>query len=201
MQQIKKTISIILLVLLATLCGCGGVNATSAKLDIKETDIDRDAMPMEESIQDEAEEFDYKSVEMIPVISSYIEKIGYAGEQEILLIRFRNDGSLYAYYQVSDAVYHELMTAESIGSYFANSIRDIYKYDRLESGEGYEAEQLYHETTPDKATYVLNTNKLTFHDKSCRYADPDKYEVAYVSDSKEDLEKIGGHPCKVCKPE
>ena len=84
----RKVITIIILIAVIVLNGCG--------------------MSGKEKV------FDYNSVEMIPVNYSFIEKIGYDGDFDTLLIRFRKDGSLYAYYQVSDDVYDELMAAESI---------------------------------------------------------------------------------------
>lgn len=66
---------------------------------------------------------------------------------------------------MSEDVFDELVNAESQGSYFSNNIRDIYRYERLESGEDYEVEPLYDETTYDKATFVLNTGTDKFHNK------------------------------------
>ena len=185
--------------LLTLLVGCGSSEPKTLQNGIlsrveSDTEVDESY-----EVAEQEEEFDYHSVRMSEVTSTVIAEEGYDRDNRVLLIRFRSDGSLYAYYDVSENVFDELVNAESQGSYFSNSIRDIYRYERLESGEDYEVEPLYDETTYDKATFVLNTGTGKFHNKDCRYADAEN--IAYVSNSKSELEDLGYHACKVCKPE
>lgn len=65
---------------------------------------------------------------MIPVSSSNIRSIGY--ENDTLYIQF-NNGSIYAYYNVPENVYTELMNAPSHGKYHAAYIKNSYKYQRI----------------------------------------------------------------------
>lgn len=63
--------------------------------------------------------------------SSMIDSIEYDTESNVLLVRF-NNGSLYAYDDVDEDVYHEIVDAPSAGTYFAYNVRWDYDYMRLE---------------------------------------------------------------------
>lgn len=67
-------------------------------------------------------------MQMTPVSSSNISSIGYEGST--LYVSF-NRGGLYAYYNVPESVYHNLMCASSHGSYLANHVKGIYSYRRI----------------------------------------------------------------------
>ena len=62
---------------------------------------------------------------MISVNSSNLSAVGYDSETGVMHIRF-NSGRLYAYYNVPENVYHELMNAASLGSYFNSFIKGCY---------------------------------------------------------------------------
>ena len=66
---------------------------------------------------------------MIPVTSSHIVSIGHDGEN--LYIQFK-DGALYIYYKVPQAIYQNMMAAESKGSILHRMIDKAYRYERLE---------------------------------------------------------------------
>ena len=65
---------------------------------------------------------------MTPVCSSNIASIGY--ENGTLYVAF-NSGSLYAYFNVPEVVYDNLMSAPSHGSYLAHHVKGIYSYRRI----------------------------------------------------------------------
>lgn len=65
---------------------------------------------------------------MIPVSSSNISEIGYGGTT--LYVRFHH-GGLYAYYNVPESVYRNLMSASSHGRYLAQYIKGAYRYQRI----------------------------------------------------------------------
>ena len=65
---------------------------------------------------------------LISVSSSNIESVGY--ENNTLYVRFLN-GSLYAYFNVSETVYLSLMSASSHGKYLNAYIKGIYQYSKL----------------------------------------------------------------------
>lgn len=65
---------------------------------------------------------------MIPVSSSNLSSVGY--ENGTLYISF-NSGGLYAYYNVPASVYQDLITASSPGSYHAEYIKNVYRYQRI----------------------------------------------------------------------
>ena len=62
-------------------------------------------------------------MERVNVSSSNITSVGFEGN--ILEIEFHG-GEIYQYAGVSEAVYHELISAGSVGSYFHANIKDKY---------------------------------------------------------------------------
>ena len=63
--------------------------------------------------------------EMIPVISSNIESIGYDEGVGSLYVKFKQ-GKVYEYEKVPSYIYDELMAAESVGKYFNQVIKNNY---------------------------------------------------------------------------
>lgn len=73
--------------------------------------------------------------DMISVVSSNIDSVGYDENEFTLYVRFNDKGRgswLYRYFAVPPSVFEELMNAQSFGQYFYYNIRDSYNYDRLE---------------------------------------------------------------------
>ena len=68
--------------------------------------------------------------DMIPVVSSNIEAVGFDDELEELTVEFKG-GRLYSYDGVKRNVYDDLIKAPSVGSYFAANIRGFYNYTKL----------------------------------------------------------------------
>ena len=68
-------------------------------------------------------------MKLIPVSSSNIAEIGYEGTT--LYVRFRS-GSLYAYYNVPESVFRELMLASSHGRYLDSHVKKAgYDYRQI----------------------------------------------------------------------
>ena len=63
-----------------------------------------------------------------PVESEAVHSIGY--DKTILEIEFR-DGRVYRYFPVPEAIYRDLMNAESIGNFVATRIKPYFKVRRL----------------------------------------------------------------------
>ena len=143
--------------------------------------------------------YDRDRVRMTDVDSTVIAEAGYDEDRSVLLLRFRSNGALYAYYNVDEGVYRGLLRAASKGTYFGNNIKDVYRYEKLESGDGYKVTPLYDETSYASARYVVNNGSARFHTKSCRYAASGN--TAYVSNSRSELEALGYHPCRLCLPD
>jgi len=61
------------------------------------------------------------------VESDVIHAVGYDAQVQVLEIIF-NSGQIYQYRNVPQAVYEQLMAAESKGNYFQNNIRDEFEY-------------------------------------------------------------------------
>jgi hypothetical protein len=86
--------------------------------------------------------------ELIPVISSQIEAIGFDSEDEAMFIRFppapgKTEGSLYRYDDVPAEVFAEFQASASKGSYFYRNIKTArneagmlrYPYTKLPASE------------------------------------------------------------------
>jgi hypothetical protein len=70
------------------------------------------------------------SIELLPVKSGNINSVGYSAEHQLLRILFKN-GALYQYTNVPPEAYEQLVKADSVGSVFARTIRNFYKYTRM----------------------------------------------------------------------
>lgn len=62
------------------------------------------------------------------VVSSNLQSVGY--EQSLLEIEFKS-GSIYQYYHVPSIVYHNLLTAPSLGNFFHYHIKGKYHYKKI----------------------------------------------------------------------
>ncbi len=70
------------------------------------------------------------TIEDAAVASSFIEKIGYSKAARVLEIQLRSRAR-YRYRGVPEAVWVELMRAESKGRYFSKNIREKYPCERV----------------------------------------------------------------------
>lgn len=64
------------------------------------------------------------------ITSTNISSIGYDATNETLEVEFHN-GGIYQYFQVPEAVYLELMSASSKGSYLHHQIKSRYQYKKI----------------------------------------------------------------------
>lgn len=74
--------------------------------------------------------FGGRQVDRIPVSSTNLRSVGYDPEELLLEVEFL-DGAVYQYFSVPTAVYQDLMAAGSKGSFFAEHVRNRYRYRRL----------------------------------------------------------------------
>jgi hypothetical protein len=71
------------------------------------------------------------TVELVPVVSSTIQAIGYGAQSATLAVMF-NDGTTYHYFGVPMAVHSALMSAASKGSYLDTRVKKAgYPYKRV----------------------------------------------------------------------
>lgn len=70
-------------------------------------------------------------IEMIPVISSNIESIGYDEGTQILRIKFLT-GAIYEYKNVPIMKFGQLRNATSVGSYLNRNIAKSYPYEKID---------------------------------------------------------------------
>jgi KTSC domain len=69
-------------------------------------------------------------IDRLPVESTSLASMGFAKEARVLEIEFRS-GAIYRYFDVPQNVFEELKRAQSIGRYFAQSIRGKYEFQRV----------------------------------------------------------------------
>jgi hypothetical protein len=69
-------------------------------------------------------------MERTPVQSTEIAVIGYDSKKSLLEVVFRR-GGVYRYRGVPQDVHHELMEAPSVGTFFAQKIKDAYQYVKV----------------------------------------------------------------------
>lgn len=69
-------------------------------------------------------------MDMIPVVSSNINAIGYDDNSSTLRISF-NDGSQYDYYSVTRDVFEAFRDSDSKGKFLHQNIKGKYPYARL----------------------------------------------------------------------
>lgn len=72
-----------------------------------------------------------RKITMKPVSSSQIESVGYDENLQDLYIEFKK-GAVYRYLDVPQVIYERLCEADSIGSYFAKTIKGVYDYQKME---------------------------------------------------------------------
>ena len=70
-------------------------------------------------------------IEMIKVVSSNIESIGYLESTKTLMVEFKG-GSLYEYNDVEEEIFNQIINADSVGSTFNKLIKNGgYTYSKL----------------------------------------------------------------------
>ena len=69
-------------------------------------------------------------MERVSVSSSNIASVGHDTSSQTLEVEFLN-GSIYEYYYVPEHVYQELISASSVGGYFAQRVKNVYGFSRI----------------------------------------------------------------------
>ena len=69
-------------------------------------------------------------MEMLFVVSSNIERIGYDPNSNTLRVEFKSNRT-YDYSNVPENVFSELKSASSVGSYHAKNIRNIFPHTEI----------------------------------------------------------------------
>ena len=67
-----------------------------------------------------------------PVPSTMIRSVGFDAGSSVLEVEFVASGDVYAYYDVPLSVYDELLTADSLGAYFNEYIKDLYAFQQVQ---------------------------------------------------------------------
>jgi len=67
---------------------------------------------------------------METVNSSNISAVGYDSQCDIMHVKF-NNGSVYAYFNVPENIFYDLVHANSPGSYHHSFVKYRYKYARI----------------------------------------------------------------------
>ena len=67
---------------------------------------------------------------MLPTDSTNVKAIRYVRSSESLFILFKQ-GAIYRYGNVPANIYHAMLKAESIGSFFHHNVRMSYEYENI----------------------------------------------------------------------
>ena len=70
------------------------------------------------------------SIVRMPVVSSNLVSVGYDENGSTLEVEFKS-GSVYQYFDVPLWEFENLMSADSIGGYHYENIREAYRYTQL----------------------------------------------------------------------
>jgi len=68
----------------------------------------------------------------VVVASTTLAAVSYFPHRHLLELEFRN-GAIYRYFDVPPQDYHELLAADSKGSYFNRHIRSCFPYQQIRS--------------------------------------------------------------------
>jgi KTSC domain len=71
-----------------------------------------------------------KMVDMIPVVSSNIDSVGYDNDKQELHVMFKG-GKVYIYEKVYQSVHSNMMAADSIGGFLSKTIKPHYKFRKV----------------------------------------------------------------------
>lgn len=66
-----------------------------------------------------------------PVNSSYLSKVGYDKDNNILEIKFKPNSVVFQYYNVPSQIFHDLINSKSLGKYFHKYIKHKYLEKRI----------------------------------------------------------------------
>ncbi|MFJ3044777.1 KTSC domain-containing protein [Herbaspirillum chlorophenolicum] len=69
-------------------------------------------------------------MERVSVSSSNIASIGHDETTQTLEVEFL-DSAVYEYYGVPEHVFQELLSASSVGRYFAQNVKNVYGFTRI----------------------------------------------------------------------
>ena len=72
----------------------------------------------------------HDSIPMVQCTSDMIAAFGYAEEEFILQIEFKN-GDTWQYFDVPESIYTELSSSESVGKFFHEFIKNEYRGSRV----------------------------------------------------------------------
>lgn len=67
---------------------------------------------------------------MIPVVSSNVGEVGYDADAQALHVRYLNHRT-YVYSDVPEAIFQELLSAPSKGSFLNRMVKGVYAYHEI----------------------------------------------------------------------
>ena len=72
--------------------------------------------------------YDHGMPKMIAVTSTNVQQVGYAAAERELHVQFKSSPKIYVYEDVPRAVFEQLLTAPSIGSFVNQQIKGTYAF-------------------------------------------------------------------------
>lgn len=69
-------------------------------------------------------------IEMQSVESSFLNKVGYDPETKVLAVQMNDSSDVYLYQSVPQAIYDDLLAADSKGSFYVENIKGQFETER-----------------------------------------------------------------------
>lgn len=130
----KITVLFLLCIFIILFAACDSQSSYSSDGEIQNFEESNDENidgSMDEYEDEYEDELDYYSL-LEWVDSTCFSAVGYDEYNEILVVEFLDEGSIYAYYDVPEYEYWDLVNADSIGGYYNDYIKGQYYSERLE---------------------------------------------------------------------
>ena len=71
------------------------------------------------------------NINLIKVRSSLLSSVGYDPTRMILVVKFKRSGKIYKYTSVPADLYSDLISADSIGTFFRYNIQDHFSFKEV----------------------------------------------------------------------
>lgn len=129
----KTVISVIAIFLSLLLAGCTNTEAKTPQPSVT-TEIAAKEAAVSEPRQTPkltGEKEDYEDYLFDTPKSTCFSRIGYIEDSEILIVEFRNSGSIYEYSGFTADDWDSFVSADSLGGYYNEKIKGYYPYEKI----------------------------------------------------------------------
>lgn len=69
-------------------------------------------------------------IEMVPVDSSFLAKVGYDPEAKVLAVQMKHSSDTYLYQEVPQSLFDDFLAADSKGAFYVKNVKGKFKTER-----------------------------------------------------------------------